>query len=144
MSENNIADDLISLAAMFQTGDDDAPLTIEQATGILEMLPGVRDRLTARIARAHQSLLNRLRAGEEVPGYAAVEKLGNRRWINVDAATQALAAAGLTEDQVTDRKLKGPAQIEKLLNLERCFLKADVDLDALTIRDSEMILRRTE
>ena len=55
--------------------------------------------------------------GTEIPNYQLVEKIGRRAWATDDEAKIAAdlhKVAGLDDDRIYNRKLKSPAQIEKL------------------------------
>ena len=60
-----------------------------------------------------------LEAGRPVPGWKLVPKRATRRWRDEDAAPARLQALGLPEDELIARKLKSPAQVEKLLGSRR-------------------------
>lgn len=63
----------------------------------------------------------RIAKGEVVPGFKAVAKRANRKWVDQDVAVQLLASMGRTnEDDIFEpRKLKSPAQIEKLVTKKK-------------------------
>lgn len=55
-------------------------------------------------------------AGEKIPGFKLVNKIGRRTWVDDDRARSQIAAMGVAPDAMfTEPKLKGPAQIEKLV-----------------------------
>jgi hypothetical protein len=59
--------------------------------------------------------LARLERGEEVPGLKLVAKRANRHWKSEKEAEQYLRADGREDDEIFDKKMKSPAQIEKLV-----------------------------
>ena len=61
-------------------------------------------------ALAHQAL----EAGVEVTGWKLVEKRATRKWVD-EEKTAASLSEQFTQDEMFDRKLKSPAQMEKLL-----------------------------
>src|SRR5690606_2525183 len=65
-------------------------------------------------------------AGVAIPNYQLTEKIGHRKWKgDEDQVREHLfLKADLTDEQVYNRKLKSPAQIEKVLGAKR---KAIVD-----------------
>lgn len=78
----------------------------------------VEDWIKAVRAYAH----HRAEAGEEIPGWVLVDKIGNRAWIEEgdDFKDRVKAAFGLTEMQVLEpAELKSPAQVEKTLGAKR-------------------------
>lgn len=63
--------------------------------------------------RAHA--MGRLERGEHVPGYKLVATRPTRYWIDATETTEWLKAKGYAPDEYEERKLKSPAQIEKLV-----------------------------
>ncbi len=68
--------------------------------------------------------------GRYPPGWKLVEKRATRKWANEDEATSALPTmTGLASDQIFEKSIKSPAQIEKLIpkhlkpNLETLVIK---------------------
>lgn len=95
--------------------DGPETLTNEALARILPMEDRVRDFLDAARAEA----LRRLQAGEQIPGWKVVEgKRGPRQWdkSKIDEVERTLRQKmRYALDEVCDRKLKSPTQIEKLL-----------------------------
>jgi hypothetical protein len=61
-------------------------------------------------------VMRRLEAGEDIPGWKAVAKRAQRKWIDEDAALGALLGEGLHRPALmTEPTLKSPAQVDKLL-----------------------------
>jgi hypothetical protein len=60
-----------------------------------------------------------LEAGRAIPGWKLVPKRATRRWRDEDAAPARLRDLGLAEDELFARKLRSPAQVEKLLGAKR-------------------------
>ena len=58
---------------------------------------------------------HQLTRGRAVPGFKLVERRGNRRWKDEEAAAEELAMTGLDLTDYTERSLKSPAQIERIL-----------------------------
>ena len=54
-------------------------------------------------------------AGKAVPGWKAVEGRGSREWIDLDTAFSGLAAAGVEEELLWERKPLSVAQAEKVI-----------------------------
>lgn len=80
----------------------------------LEGIDALEDWIKARRAHAH-ALAER---GDPPPGWILVEKQGLRKWACPDEAklvSDLKAVAGLSEDDVYERKLRTPAAIDKLL-----------------------------
>lgn len=70
--------------------------------------------------------------GHAIPDYKLVEKRPTRKWIGEESViAEALAKAGVAEDEIFDRKLVTPAAAEKLLPKEQRVL-----LDAITVKQS--------
>ena len=53
-----------------------------------------------------------------IPGWKLVPKRATRRWRDEGQAVVELQALGLCEDELIARKLKSPAQVEKLLGFK--------------------------
>lgn len=90
-----------------------APTTLPDDVfyGILPHLGTLQDWITAMWAR----LRDKIERGEPTPGWKPVAKRANRSWIDEEQAAVALVAQhGLSEDEVFAKKLKSPAQIEKV------------------------------
>jgi hypothetical protein len=67
------------------------------------------------VAEAEKQLLSHLKSGGKVSGLKLVRCFGNREWAGDEAfVLKRLKKLGLGVKQATDRKLKSPAQIEKL------------------------------
>ena len=66
-------------------------------------------------AHAHAEL----EAGRNIPGWRLVPKRPTRRWRDEEQAVVELQALGLPEDELIARKLKSPAQVEKLVGSSR-------------------------
>ena len=93
----------------------------------VEAIKGVKQWITAVEAAA----LDRLMAGEEVPGYKAVEGRATRKWVDEDAVLKALGnvrikGKRLKQENIFTRKLCSPAQIEKVIGKQHKILKAHV------------------
>ena len=54
-------------------------------------------------------------AGNEVPGWKAVEGKGSREWVDLDTAFSGLTAAGIEEELLWERKPLSVAQAEKVI-----------------------------
>ena len=67
---------------------------------------------------------NAAERGVAVPGWALVDKIGNRCWIDEVKASEALAALGLGEKEIFEEKMRSPAQIEKQLGKRKTELAA--------------------
>lgn len=78
---------------------------------VLAKLPVLEDWINA--VRVHAT--RTLEAGGEVPGYKLVQKRAVRKWRDEAEAAQRLEALGESPDDLYDRKLKSPAQVEKLV-----------------------------
>lgn len=100
--------------ARLEFAQDPLPtLSDEDLAAILDEADAIRDWITAVFAEATR----RAEAGHELPGYKMVPKRAMRRWIgDPDAVAAAIAKRfKLSGDQLYERKLKSPAQLEKLL-----------------------------
>ena len=115
--------------AWFETPSDEPPpgmsnaamlLGPEELTHALNGLEMVEQWAKAVRERAHAQA----ERGVALPGWKLVEKVGNRAWINPDAASAKLVAAGVPDDKLHTKKLISPAQAEKVLGAKR---KGEID-----------------
>ena len=124
-----VAKDVFQVEALDDDDDDDdeAPATREpnaamlapaDVSRILALAPAVRDYLKAVEARATELLA----AGEEVPGWKLVDKIGNRKWLDEDKAAAALDALGVDP---WEKKLLSPAKAEKAVGRSKKAALAD-------------------
>ena len=91
--------------------EDNSP---EQLARDLDAFDMIQDWINARRVVAH----NLAEQGVTIPGYVLAEKRGNRRWNFLNEGDQALQLQerlGWSEDDVYQRRLKSPAQIERSL-----------------------------
>lgn len=89
------------------------PETIPEAefAEMMSKLPILDDWIKAMRARA----LSLLEAGETVEGLKLVAKRATRKWSDEEETAQWLRAKGNLDEEIYDRKIKSPAQIEKLV-----------------------------
>ena len=85
-------------------------LSVEQLAVLMDNAKIIKDWCSAVLDHAH-SMAER---GQNIPGYELVEKQGNRRWVD-EAATIAHYEPQLGDD-IYIKKVKSPAQLEKLLD----------------------------
>jgi hypothetical protein len=88
----------------------------------LDGFDAIESWIKARRALAH-TLAER---GTAIPGYQLVDKIGHRKWACEDEAKVAAdlaKVAGLSEDQIYDRKLRTPAAIDKILGRDKDKVK---------------------
>ena len=88
----------------------------------LDMFDMIAEWMNAVRAYAHAQAEN----GVEIPGYQLSEKIGNRAWRDESLAVATLANLGLDDEGIYARKLKSPAQIEKVLGAKRKHLIGDM------------------
>ena len=100
------------------------PALSETLADALDMVDEVQQWIKD-VEKAAHDLLEK---GVIVPGYKLVEKRATRKWKNNIEASNALG----NYDGTWDRKLKTPAQVEKLFKKH----KIDFDLDQLIIKES--------
>lgn len=86
-------------------------LTDAELVSVLKLVPMLEDWASA--VRAHAQ--GRLERGESLPGLKLVEGRSNRKWGDEETAKQYFLADGLTLDEITQAKLKSPAQMEKVV-----------------------------
>jgi hypothetical protein len=113
--------------AVIKVPADPGVLTPEQMARLLDASDLIDKWLAA--VRAHA--LHLAESGGTVPGYKLVDKRATRKWRDDGAAPQLLSGLGLDQDDIFDRKLRSPAQVEKLLPKEKRG-----DLAALVVKES--------
>jgi hypothetical protein len=90
---------------------DPRQMSIEQVSNYLKVADQIEDWL--RSLRAH--VLSALESGQSVPGWKLVNKRATRVWANKEKAEAWASEFGLADEEVYDRKLRSPAQIEKIV-----------------------------
>lgn len=83
----------------------------DQFAEMMQKLPILEDWIKAMRARA----LSELESGKDVPGLKLVAKRANRKWVDADETAQWLRGKGNLDEEIYERKLKSPSQIEKLV-----------------------------
>ncbi len=103
------------------TPDELDPVKLAQKLDAADL---VQDFFNACRAMAHRMA----DSGVEIPGYQLVEKIGNRKWKGEDDQIREnlFLKLDLTDDEIFARKLRSPAQIEKVLGAKRKNLIADL------------------
>jgi hypothetical protein len=94
---------------------DQIALQLEQADTIENYIKDLR-------ALAMQMLEN----GQTVPGFKLVAKRGTRQWVDEDKVVEWGAEAGLFTIDLWERKLKSPAQLEKVLKKNKIELPSEL------------------
>ena len=95
--------------------------------------------LWIRALRAHAHA--ELEAGRIIPGWKLVPKRPTRRWRDEEQTVVELQALGLPEDELIARKLKSPAQVEKLVGSSRKREIADL---VVAESDGTTLARQTD
>jgi hypothetical protein len=101
---------------------DPASLPAEKVARLLAASDLVELWIRGLRAHAHAEL----EAGRSIPGWKLVPKRATRGWRDEEKAVVELQALGLPEDELIARKLKSPAQVEKLLGSRRKHEIADL------------------
>jgi hypothetical protein len=102
--------------------------TPEETARKLDLLDVLQEWIGAY--RAHAKA--RAEAGTVFPDYQLSESIGHRKWVD-EAKVKEAFVGELSDDQIHNKKLKSPAQIEKALGAKRLKL-FKTTLDGLTIR----------
>lgn len=97
-------------------------LTDEQFAAVLSKAHIIDGWLSAVRRRAFDMLSR----GESVPGQKLVAKRAMRRWVDPDETTGWLTAKGYSDDDIFVKKVKSPAQVEKLLKSKKEKLPEDL------------------
>lgn len=86
-------------------------LTPEEIGAYMDKLPLVEEWIKSLRRHAHTML----EAGTSVPGFKLVEKRPTRRWKNEDELLDWAASENLEDEEIFEKKIKSPAQIEKVV-----------------------------
>lgn len=84
-------------------------LTPEEIGAYMDKLPLIEEWIKSLRRHAHTML----EAGTSVPGFKLVEKRPTRRWKNEDELLEWAASQNLEDEEIFEKKIKSPAQIEK-------------------------------
>jgi hypothetical protein len=106
------------------------PSTPEEVSLALRELIPVLDIWARETEGQAQRLLER---GVPVPGFKLVRKRANRQWADEPSVADMLALEGLTDDDMYEKSLRSPAQIEKITKLGKPKHRKDV-VGKLTIK----------
>jgi hypothetical protein len=90
----------------------------EKMSQVLDMLDMIQEWMDAVRSRAHQQA----ELGVVIPEYQLSDKIGHRKWKakeDAEVLEALFLVADLTVDEATNRKVKSPAQIEKVLGAKR-------------------------
>jgi len=97
-------------------------LTQEQLIHVLDMA----DIFNTWLKSVEGHVLSLLESGEKLPGYKLVKKRANRRWAGDTKEVAGQLAMYMSDDQIFDRKLRSPAQIEKIIGKKQKGLLDDL------------------
>lgn len=86
-------------------------LTPEEIASYMTRIPLIEEWIKS--LRRHANSL--LEAGTPVPGYKLVEKRPTRKWKTQDAVLEWAASEELEDDEIFEKKIKSPAQMEKVV-----------------------------
>lgn len=86
-------------------------LTPEEVGAYMDRIPLVEEWIKSIRRHAHSML----EAGATVPGFKLVEKRPTRRWTTEEALLDWASSEGLDDDEIYEKKIKSPAQIEKVV-----------------------------
>lgn len=106
---------------------DGTPLPVPEDLPSLGQLMGYVPALEALCKRARQLAHEALARGEAVPGYKLVRgKQGNRQWkADPEEIARAASVLGMPDQMWEPRRIRSPAQIEKLGKEWKALLKAN-------------------
>lgn len=91
-------------------------LAPHEVAEVLQMEPLV----SLWIKRVRDQALTDMLNGEQVPGYKVVEgKLGNRKWSDELAVAETLRRAGYQLSDITETKLRSPAEMDKSIGKKK-------------------------
>jgi hypothetical protein len=90
---------------------DPRVMPIETVATLLSKADQIEDWI--RSLRAH--VLSELEAGRHVPGFKLVNKRASRVWSSQAQVIEWASSRGIHEDELFDKKIKSPAQLEKIV-----------------------------
>lgn len=102
---------------------DPRQMSIEQVSNFLMVADQIEDWL--RAMRSH--VQSELEAGNPVPGWKLVNKRATRVWNSQEKVVEWAQQHGLHDDEIFDKKVKSPAQLEKIVgkkNLPKDFVSS--------------------
>lgn len=86
-------------------------MPIERVAAILQNI----DVLNIFINSLKQRITHELESGREVPGWKLVNKRAQRQWLGTEIVEQWAEGNGLSLDDIYERSLRSPAQLEKII-----------------------------
>jgi hypothetical protein len=86
-------------------------LTPEEVSAYMDRIPLLEEWIKSIRRHAHSVL----ESGGALPGYKLVEKRPTRRWKNEEELVAWATEEGLEDDDIYEKKLKSPSQIEKVV-----------------------------
>jgi len=86
-------------------------LTPEEVANYMDKIPLLEEWIKSIRRHAHTML----EQGQALPGFKLVEKRPTRRWKNEEELLAWATTEGLEDDDIYDKKLKSPSQIEKVV-----------------------------
>ncbi len=86
-------------------------LTPDEVANYMDKIPLLEEWIKSIRRHAHTML----ETGQTLPGFKLVEKRPTRRWKNEEELLAWAATEGLEDDDIYDKKLKSPSQIEKVV-----------------------------
>jgi hypothetical protein len=105
---------------------DPRTMPVEKVVGVLD----AADMIENWLNNVRQYARELVEAGETVGDYILVDKQARRKWIHADDEARVLAdlcdATGLDPDDMWARKIKSPAQVDKLLGAKKKPLIKDL------------------
>jgi hypothetical protein len=85
----------------------------------------IADRVEDWIKSVREMAQQALENDIAIPGFKLVPKRATRQWVNDEGALEALREMGLESDELTETKLRSPAQLEKVLKKHKLELPKD-------------------
>jgi hypothetical protein len=85
----------------------------------------IADRVEDWIKSVREMAQQALENSIAIPGFKLVPKRATRQWVNDEGALEALKEMGLELDELTETKLRSPAQLEKVLKKHKLDLPKD-------------------
>lgn len=118
------------------TGSDPAGMSPEQISAALDKVGIVETWANRMRGFAHDQAL----AGIAIPGWKLVEKRAIRKWRDEDEAAEWLKAKQIVEDDIFEKKMKSPAELEKLMPGSNKEKRAAVLAEVTTKQSSGVVL----
>ena len=129
-------DEIVGLA-FAPDGEDPAEMTPEKLSATLDKVDIVDSWVKRVRAHAHDTAVG----GMAIPGWKLVDKRATRRWISEEDVEKELKVKyDLGDDEIYERKMKSPAEMEKLMPGKNKDVRSKMIAPLVTKQSSGVVL----